>query len=462
MNNTTKRPMEMAASTNKPIPIIKYCLYARKSMEDEERQALSIESQLKEMRQVAERDNLHITLVRTEAHSAKTSGQRPVFNKIIEDIRAKKYNAILTWNADRLSRNAGDLGILVDLMDSQLLVEIRTYNQKFSNSPNEKFLLMILGSQAKLENDNKSINVKRGLRMKVEMGLWPCSVPTGYKSEMIRGREGYVVVDPARAHVIQMMYQLASEGWSHRRIKLWLKEDLDFRSVNDKSLALSTVQKILSTSFYYGEFEFPKGSGHWYKGKHTPLVTKELFDTVKEQTAKRKSRKYVFKRNFAYTKLMKCGLCGSGVTADEKFKSLKDGSIARYVYYGCTRARDPYCKMLYIREEDLIEQLRDLIDRLSLDDLGIRGQFEKEVERIHRFNCDAIGKPLEYTNSEQKDIDIKKYIKYILADGLIDEKRNVLLSLRSKVTLKDKKVFLDVVKDEEESLYEDRIIPQAV
>ena len=80
----------MAASTNKPIPVIKYCLYARKSTEDEERQALSIDSQIKEMRQVAERDNLRITAVRTEAHSAKASGQRPVFNKIIEEIRNKK------------------------------------------------------------------------------------------------------------------------------------------------------------------------------------------------------------------------------------------------------------------------------------------------------------------------------------------------------------------------------------
>jgi DNA invertase Pin-like site-specific DNA recombinase len=139
MNNQNERSAESETSTNKPIPIIRYCLYARKSMEDEERQALSIDSQLKEMKQIAERDNLCIVAIRTESHSAKSSGMRPVFNKIIEEIKAKKYNAILTWNPDRLSRNAGDLGCLVDLMDNQLLIEIRTYNQKFINSPNEKF-----------------------------------------------------------------------------------------------------------------------------------------------------------------------------------------------------------------------------------------------------------------------------------------------------------------------------------
>ena len=92
---------------------------------------------------------------------------------------------------------------------------------------------MILGSQAKLENDNKSINVKRGLRTRVEMGLWPSVAPTGYINDMTRGRECYVIVDPTRAHIIKMMYQFASEGLSQRRISHWLNEDIDFRSKNN-------------------------------------------------------------------------------------------------------------------------------------------------------------------------------------------------------------------------------------
>ncbi|MFA4937594.1 MAG: recombinase family protein, partial [Patescibacteria group bacterium] len=148
-------------------------------MESEEAQILSIDSQIKEMLQMAERDHLEVVEIKKESHSAKEAGQRPIFNEIVEEIKQKKFNGILTWNADRISRNAGDLGRIVDLMDAGMLYEIRTYGQKFSNSPNEKFLLMILGSQAKLENDNKVVNVKRGLRARCEMGLWPCTAPTG-------------------------------------------------------------------------------------------------------------------------------------------------------------------------------------------------------------------------------------------------------------------------------------------
>ena len=65
------------------LPPVKYCLYARKSTESDEKQALSIDSQVKEMLQIAERDGLEIIDIRREAHSAKDSGQRPVFNEII-------------------------------------------------------------------------------------------------------------------------------------------------------------------------------------------------------------------------------------------------------------------------------------------------------------------------------------------------------------------------------------------
>ena len=109
----------MQISNNQPIIAtnVRYCLYARKSTEADELQALSIDSQIKEMLAMAKREKLEVAEIRKESHSAKDSSQRPVFNQIIEDIRKGVFNGILTWAPDRLSRNAGDLGSLVDLMD---------------------------------------------------------------------------------------------------------------------------------------------------------------------------------------------------------------------------------------------------------------------------------------------------------------------------------------------------------
>jgi len=113
---------------------LKYCLYARKSTESDERQALSIDSQVKEMLQIAEREKLEIIDIRRESKSAKDSGNRPVFKELLRDISQERFNAILTWAPDRLSRNAGDLGSVVDLMDEKKLLSIRTFGQSFKNS----------------------------------------------------------------------------------------------------------------------------------------------------------------------------------------------------------------------------------------------------------------------------------------------------------------------------------------
>jgi len=444
MTNRIQRPVKPGASLKNPqLSTVRYCLYARKSMEAEERQALSINSQLNEMKTIAERDNLTVVATRIEAHSAKAVGQRKVFNQIISEIKQKKYNGILTWAPDRLSRNAGDLGQLVDLMDDQLLLEVRTYNQTFSNSPNEKFLLMILGSQAKLENDNRGINVKRGLRAVVEKGLWPALAPIGYKNLYRSDKPGHLKIDPARGYVIKLMYEKAVEGWSHRKIRHWLQHELDFISSGGKHLSLSSVQRILTNSFYYGEFEYPRGGGKWCKGQHQPLITKDVFDQCQKELNKRRYQKRIFRHAFAYTRMIRCGLCGSNVSASEKFKPLKDGSISKYVYYGCNRHYDHYCKALYLREDDLVNQFCNMVDNLSLDDLGVRGQLDLEVERFYRFHRDVLGNPGGYETDEERDIDTKKYIKYLLTEGTLEEKRAILKNLKSKLMLKDKKIYLD-------------------
>lgn len=417
---------------------LKYCLYARKSTESDERQVQSIDSQVKEMLQIAERENLEIVDIRRESKSAKDSGNRPIFKELLKDIAEEKFNAILTWAPDRLSRNAGDLGSLVDLMDEKKLMSIRTFGQTFSNSPNEKFLLMILCSQAKLENDNRGINVKRGLRARCEKGLWPTCPPTGYFKEKQIDHKGQCLIDPDRGHVIRQMFEkVAYEKWSGRKLYNWLRFDLNFRTaLGKKHLSLGNIYRLLENTFYYGPFEYPRGSGNWYQGKHEPLITKELFDLVQDQM---KNSQLVRRENieFAFTKIMTCGLCGSGISATEKFKKLKNGGYNRHIYYGCTKAKDKNCKSGYISEEDLIKQLQKQIDKLDFKKLPVQDKIEGEIKRFKKFQMMATGKN---QNIEVSDVDVKNYIKFLLKEGDDQEKRELLTCLNGEVLLKNKVV----------------------
>ncbi len=421
---------------------LQFCLYARKSTESDEKQALSIDSQIKEMLALAQRDGLTVVEIKRESHSAKDTAQRPVFNEMIRQIKEGKFNAILAWHPDRLSRNAGDLGSIVDLMDQKKLLEVKTYGQKFTNTPSEKFLLMILCSQAKLDNDNKSVNVKRGLRTRVEMGLWPSVAPTGYLNHPDRTKKCHVVPDPQRAHVIKIMFEkMAYEKWSGRDIHLWLKDTFKFKSRGDKPLTLSNVFVILRNPFYCGLIEYPKKSGKWYVGRHEPIISQELFKKVQEKLDLHKPHGPAVKE-FAFTRLMKCGLCNSGVTAEEKFKNLADGSTTKYVYYGCTRFYDKHCKNTYLREEELTAQLLAIIEQIDLDKLGIKEKMEKEIGRLNHFRNRVLGLSDEQIE-DQKKLDIRSYAKYLLKEGTLLEKRELMQSFKSKLVLINKKIVLD-------------------
>ncbi|MDD5054860.1 MAG: recombinase family protein [Candidatus Peribacteraceae bacterium] len=413
---------------------VHFSLYARKSEESDERQALSIDSQLKELRAVAERDGLNVVATHTEAHSAKMSGQRPVFMQLIEEIKRGVISGILTWLPDRLSRNAGDLGKMVDLMDQGLLREIRTINQVFTGNPNDKFLLMILCSQAKLENDNRGINVKRGQHTRASLGHRPCKTPVGYILDYPAGtQKSRVILDPVRAPIVRKIFRMTEQGMSSRKIRAWLKE-IGFTTPLGKQMPLSMIQRMIHNSYYTGRFEWPEKSGKWYKGEYEPLVSKAMFERIQQRISS-SARKKINHKNFAFVRMMKCGLCGSGITAQEKTVELKDGSVKHLVYYLCSGGGDSVCKGVTIREDELIKQLSEIMDSVDINDLGLRPHMEAEIARFERFAIHAMGHT-PGTEQELPKVTIQMYAKYILRKGTREDKRTLLSNMKGRLILR--------------------------
>lgn len=432
-------------------PKIEYCLYARKSSESDERQAMSIDSQIDEMLTLAKRDNLKIKEIKKESHSAKMSGSRPVFTELLHELRQKKFNGILTWAPDRLSRNAGDLGSVVDLMDQGKLIKIQTYSQSFSNSPNEKFLLMILCSQAKLENDNKGLNVQRGLRTKCAMGWRPSIAPSGYLNKDGNGHiDELIILDPERSSFITQMFErVALQGHSGRAIKNWL-DRIGFTTRLGNKMPLSKVYSTLNNPFYYGEFEFPVGSGTWYQGKHKPLVTKELFDKV--QAVLQTVPKGYKNKIFPFKSIFKCGGCGGGVTAEEKLRKLKHGGFVKHTYYHCGRSLNYECDEPYITESDLIKQLIANIDKIKFNHTGVTRKIQEDIERYHRLKTQVLhqefidGHLAEFNRVPQTSADknemTKNYLLHILQIGTIEERQEALSFIKTKFILSKRTIAI--------------------
>ncbi len=417
------------------IPTIEYCLYARKSSESDERQAMSIDSQVKEMGALAKKEGLKVKEIRQESCSAKTSGYRPIFNQLLSDLRNRVFNGILTWAPDRLSRNAGDLGMLVDLMDQEKLTQIRTFSQTFSNNPNEKFLLMILCSQAKLENDNRGINVKRGIRAKCEMGWRPGVASLGYFNRAFGGIKD-IVVDPQRGPIIKEMFErVANFGDSGRTLKIWF-DKIGLTNRTGKKVTLSQTYLILKNPFYYGQFQYGE---KWYKGSHEPLISEELFKRVQKQLVVPRKAKWGSK-GFAFKHIFKCATCGSNLVGEEKYKKLTTGLFRKHIYYHCPHPLYSECKEPYISEDEVIKQLVKLIDGLDLNKLPISEKLQGGLLEYQKVTKEILRQ--QDVDLDETKADFKSYAKYVLREGTNKQRGELVKGLGMPLCIHDKTVVI--------------------
>jgi len=166
-------------------PSQKFFLYARKSTDVEDKQVLSIEAQITELRAFAKNEGLGILEELVEKQSAKIPG-RPIFNSMLDRIEKGEANGILAWHPDRLARNSVDGGRVIYLLDCGHLAILKFPTFWSDNTSQGKFMLSIAFGQSKYYVDSLAENTKRGLRQKVRRGEYPSLAPIGYINDVRR------------------------------------------------------------------------------------------------------------------------------------------------------------------------------------------------------------------------------------------------------------------------------------
>src|SRR4030043_1485035 len=181
----------------------KIFLYARKSTDEPERQVLSIEAQMFELREFAKKENLKIVREFVESKTAKEPG-REIFNDMIASIEKNEAEGILAWHPDRLARNSIDGGRIIYLVDTGKITTLKFPTFWFDPTPQGKFMLSIAFGQSKYYIDNLSENIKRGIRQKLRKGELPGLAPLGYLNEL---RHHTIVKDPERWLAVKKMFK---------------------------------------------------------------------------------------------------------------------------------------------------------------------------------------------------------------------------------------------------------------
>ena len=376
--------------------------YARKSSEPDDRQVLSLPSQVKELADLAGRTPMKVVETYQEAKSAKKPNNRPMFSKMLERIENGEANCIVVWHPDRLSRNPVDASAIVYLIDTGKLVKVITPQQTFSNTPMDKFMLQFLMITAKLENDNKGENVKRGMKSKLEGGGYPFVARQGYLNTPDRAKgEKTVVKDPERFPMVRKMWDLLLTGqYNVPQILDIVNNKWDYktpkhRKMGGKSISRSALYDLFRNPFYYGWFEV---NGQLYHGNHEPMITKKEYDKA-QAILRRFDAPRPKTLEHRYTGLIHCGICGCAITATHKEKFYpKTKNTAIYDYYHCSKRRQGItCNQEPNTQKYLEDQIIEILTGIEIED-----DFREWAIKYLREKCEYENKEaLKYLKTKQ-------------------------------------------------------------
>ena len=338
---------------------MRYFLYARKSTDVEDKQILSIEAQLSELRALAQREGLEVMEEFVEKQSAKKP-DRPIFNEMLKRIQLGEAQGIVCWKIDRLARNPVDGGQVQWLLQEGVLRHIQTHDR--SHYPNDNVLMMSVELGMATEYIRQlSANTSRGLKHKAKLGIYPGLAPFGYLNNPLTKT---VVVDRKNAKLVKKTFEIYASGKVRLEDLAELWEKSDVLSRGSRRIHISRLSFILQNPFYYGHFRY---CGEIHEGKHEPIITKDLYDRANAVLRGRGHRQDVKNAPSPYCGLLRCGDCGMGITAEVRVKRQKNGNVHHYTYYRCTRkSKTHQCSEAPVRSELLDEQLSALLEQYAM------------------------------------------------------------------------------------------------
>jgi DNA invertase Pin-like site-specific DNA recombinase len=331
--------------------------YARVSSKEQEKEGFSIAAQQKLLQSYAQEHGFIIEQEFLDVETAKATGRTNFTELVLYLKKHPSVRTVLVEKTDRLYRNLKDW-VTLDELDIEIhLIKEGIILSRDSRS-SEKFVHGIKVLMAKNYIDNLSEEARKGQQEKAEQGIWPTKAPLGYRN--VLGPEGkrIIALDPAVAPIITKMFEWYADGTlaMEEVAEKARSAGLVYRRTG-AAVPVSAVHTVLRNRIYTGEYLW---KGKLYKGRHTPLISVDLFDRVQEVIGGRQARKTRRgNHEFAFSTLITCGHCGCALVGE-----LKKG---RYVYYHCTGYKGK-CPEPYVREEVLSEKFASLLGRLNIGD----------------------------------------------------------------------------------------------
>lgn len=386
---------------------IKYFAYVRKSSEGQERQALSIPAQKEKLLQSF--PDLDIEFIEEEKSAFKPYN-RAHLTQMLERIDRGERTGLIAYHPDRLSRNEIDASSITYRIRNGAIADLKFATYYFENNPEGIWMLQMALAQSQYDSAKKGRDVKRGLEMKAKMGWRPSGAPIGYRNTPLK-EKGFKTIekDPERFHLVRRMWDLmitgqytVAEVW--KMSKEWGLTTVPHRTIGGKTLTRSYVYKnIFQNPFYYGYFPYKEketGAIVWQKGQHEPMIGEWEYNLVQQNIGRTNAPRPKTQKDMAFTgSLMRCAVCDSSITAEAKVKRQKNGNVHHYVYYHCTRKKDPNCTEKSIELKQLTSQVHKILEGVTISE-RFKSWAIKNLHEIRKVEAEDQSKILKRKHSE--------------------------------------------------------------
>ena len=385
-------------------------LYMRISTEDQVREGFSLPEQKERLESFCKFKGYEIIDYYEDAGiSAKTGNYRPEFERLKNDIKAKKVNTIVALKLDRITRSIYDWENLMTFLDENNAYLDCVNDEINTTSANGKMISRLLMSVSQNEIERTSERTKVGLAGAIKCGHIPHVAPLGYKHEDKR-----LVIDYSTKDIVVRIFDLYYNGYSYQKISNLYNEEKVLGKDNWRD---STIQTILENEIYKGDFVHGKRTKHptYYEDVVEPIVSKEMWEDCQVQK-KKNSRSYQRTLTYLYLQKLKCPKCNRILGG--KATTKKNGKV--YYYYYCND-----CKVQF-KENIITEYFNQFISELVEYDSVVnqfflpmikqkfdepREQLEKEInnqknklERIKKAYVNGVFELQEY-NEERKIVE---------------------------------------------------------
>ncbi|RKX26311.1 MAG: recombinase family protein, partial [Candidatus Zixiibacteriota bacterium] len=326
-------------------------IYARVSTKDQEREGYSIPAQLRILREYGDKNGFKIVREFWESESAGKAG-RKAFSEMVNLIRTDpSIRVILVEKTDRLYRNFKDQVLIDDLgIDIHFVKDNRVIGKK--SKPSDRFVHDIETAQARFYLNNLSQEVKKGQQQKALQGSYPGGmVPIGYHRNPLTKQ---IELDSERAPLVRQLFELYAEGdKSIDDLLIFVRQALLCYPRSGRTMARSEIERLLKKEFYTGKFAW---NGVLYQGDHPAIIDRFVFERVQGAFKARSNGRFT-KRQFTFSRLMTCGVCGSAITAEIKKN--------RYVYYHCTGYKKSH-PVTYLPERSVDQQFGQIVSAATI------------------------------------------------------------------------------------------------